>query len=178
VIEPIIVQGNGNAVEVLTRPLEAGEIVTMTHSGGSNFAIWAESAQGDRLELLVNTIGDYTGTVLFEDSSPAALLNITAGGAWTVEITSILQAQPWDGNGELSGTGDQVVAIFNGLDELKVVDITHSGTSNFAIWVYNDSSRRELLVNEIGPYTGSGRLVAGTLVIAIKASGPWTITSR
>lgn len=176
--QPILLQGSGNAVQVLERPLEPGQVLTITHNGGGNFAIWAESDQGERLDLLVNEIGSYVGTVLFDAREAAALLNISAGGNWTVEIKTVREARLWDGAGELSGTGDEVIGIAGGLSELKVVNITHGGTSNFAMWVYTDNGRRELLINEIGAYTGSGRLVQGSLAITVEADGPWSITPQ
>jgi hypothetical protein len=38
--------------------------VTFTHSGSSNFAVWAVDGSGKQIDLLVNEIGPYSGTVL------------------------------------------------------------------------------------------------------------------
>ena len=59
----------------------------------------------------------------------------------------------WDCTGTWTGKGDDLVAIqsgaFAGLDSVK---ITNSGQSNFVVWAYEDT--RDLLVNEIGNYSG------------------------
>ena len=51
---------------------------------------------------------------------------------------------------------------------------THNGSSNFAILGWGD--RRDLLVNEIGTYSGTVRL-GNPLALEIKADGEWTLIS-
>ena len=45
--------------------------------------------------------------------------------------------------------------------------------SNFAIWGYGDT--RDLLVNEISPYTGVVIVPSGIIILVIEAEGPWSI---
>lgn len=57
--------------------------------------------------------------------------------------------------------------------------MTHNGDSNFAIWLMNSNGKREdLLVNEIGSFTGShaiGIKDAGKYLLDITADGKWTV---
>jgi hypothetical protein len=53
--------------------------------------------------------------------------------------------------------------------------ISHQGSGNFAIWAYSEDGT-DLLVNEIGTYTGESLLADGTFVLEITADGSWTIT--
>lgn len=79
---------------------------------------------------------------------------------------------------EGSGVGDDV-ETFTLPDEPVVIELTHNGTSNFAVWSLDSGlSHIDLLVNEIGPYTGTRPMqfefdepVAGLEIIA---DGAWS----
>jgi len=59
----------------------------MNHDGDSNFAIWLYSANGDRLELLVNEIGPFEGSRAFTiPRSGEYLLDVSADASWEVTI--------------------------------------------------------------------------------------------
>jgi hypothetical protein len=57
--------------------------LTVTHNGSSNFIVWSYSAS-DRLDLEVNEIGPYSGTVLLD--AGAEFLEIIADGSWTMSF--------------------------------------------------------------------------------------------
>lgn len=52
--------------------------------------------------------------------------------------------------------------------------VGHDGASNFAIWGYG--SRSDLLINEIGPYIGTVRWMAGPVNFTVSADGTWSVT--
>lgn len=149
----------------------------MTHSGGSNFAVWVkDSASGRNVDLAANTIGPYDGsaaTVLRQGGR--FFLDVSADGAWTVEIkrpTNLEARQP----GEFSGSGPQVIVLELPQGRVNVTG-SHSGRGNFAVWMYGASS--DLLFNEIGDFEGRQSFSAtraGSYVLAIDADGPWTIS--
>ena len=58
--------------------------------------------------------------------------------------------------------------------DLVTARVTHTGSSNFAVLSYGDS--QDLLINEIGRYTGEVLIPAGTSVLEIEADGAWSIT--
>ncbi|MFC4060232.1 hypothetical protein ACFOWE_18160 [Planomonospora corallina] len=150
-------------------------IVKFTHDGSSNFAINSLDENGDETDLLVNTIGDYQGTVLAgmrEGSSPAAF-KIQADGPWTVEIKDVLEARTWP-ESRITGKGDDVLIIPGTVEGFTVMTAEHSGESNFVIHAYTQD-REELLVNEIGKYTGEVTLPNGTAMVRIEADGKWTL---
>ncbi|WP_396667365.1 TM2 domain-containing protein [Microbacterium sp. R86528] len=149
-----------------------GGIVIATHDGSSNFAISVLDANNDSTgELLVNTIGSYSGTTAWGISAlgEGTKLQITADGAWTLSIEQMGNApevQP-------AGTGDAVFLYDGAAASLTA---THDGTSNFAIIEENgDIFNLGLLVNEIGTYSGTVPLSAGPSVIEISADGNWTL---
>ncbi len=57
-------------------------------------------------------------------------------------------------------------------DGFATLKLTHRGDGNFAIWAYGSDT--DLLVNEIGRYTGEV-LLGDAVVLEITADGPWTM---
>ena len=98
-------------------------------------------------------------------------MEITAGGAWRVEINSLLAARRFDA--DVTGTGDDVV-VYSGT-EARVAAVAHQGDANFALWFYGDDGG-DLLANEIGVYTATVPLSAGPALVVVTANGPWSIT--
>jgi hypothetical protein len=99
-----LVQGQGDSVQQIAIP-DGGSsgIATISHDGGSNFAIWALDASLQQLDLLVNTIGTYQGTVLLPAEGTTAL-EIKADGNWTIEVKQIAAAEQW--TDAIAGRGD------------------------------------------------------------------------
>ncbi|MEO7147102.1 MAG: hypothetical protein ABIW81_02160 [Terrimesophilobacter sp.] len=168
-----VYSGSGDSVVkiVLLDGADQAGVASITHKGSSNFAVWALDSNMTEQDLLVNKIGNYSGTVLFNlGSDSTTSLEITADGPWSVTLKSVLSLRTFSG-GIASGTGDDVL-IYRG--DAGVAAITHNGSSNFAIWAYG--KRSDLVVNEIGAYSGSVRWPAGPSVVAVSADGQWSIT--
>jgi hypothetical protein len=174
---PIKLAGKGSKVPKFTIPEDVPGIATITNSGGANFAVWSIGADGSTLELLVNVIGRYSGTVIFDTGADehSVAFKVESSSSWTIAIKPIQAARLWDGASKLSGRGDDVVLLQQPISGLTTAAITHSGSSNFAVWSYSDSSR-DLLVNEIGKYTGESLLPSGMMLLVVSADGAWTVT--
>jgi hypothetical protein len=56
-----------------------------------------------------------------------------------------------------------------------IVDVTHKGESNFVVYLYTEDDS-ELLINEIGNY--SGEQIMSTGLVVIEADGTWTLTPQ
>jgi hypothetical protein len=166
----IVIEGRGDDIIDVPVITDAPVVATFTHSGSSNFAVVSFGGSGERLDLLVNEIGNYRGTVPLNFSSPPAELEITADGAWTVTISDVRDQPVYDG--AASGSGDQVLLVTVDAGRLAA---THDGRSNFAVLAWGD--RRTLMINEIGAYTGTVRL-PDAIALEISADGNWTLESR
>lgn len=173
--QAIELSGTGNAVPRFDIPEDAAAIADMSHSGGANFVVWAVDGSGAQTDLLVNTIGAYSGTVLFDEQagSHTDAFEVEADGAWTITIKPVTEAFKWDGSEVLTGTGDDVVILDPPSSGLKSSTLTHDGSGNFAVWSYASGST-DLLVNEIGNYSGEVLLADGTFLLEITATGSWT----
>jgi hypothetical protein len=170
---PIRLHGRGNAVENFEIPEETAAISEIAHQGTANFAVWTLDSAGTQQDLLVNTIGNYQGTVLFDEQQGqhTAAFEIEADGAWTIRVLPVTRAPKWAGNEPLTGHGDGVILLTSPPEGLTTTTIRHDGRANFAVWAYGDTT--ELLVNEIGRYNGESLVPAGTLVFEITADGDW-----
>jgi hypothetical protein len=172
----IVLSGNGDSVPTFTIPSDRAAIARISYSGGSNFAVWSVASDGSYNDLLVNEIGGYTGTVLFDelDGVHSVAFEVTASGPWTIRIQPVTSARSWNGVSPLTGSGDDVALVSPPFSGFTTVTLQHTGSSNFAIWAYSPSDT-DLLVNEIGPYLGDVLVAGGTFLLEVTADGAWTV---
>lgn len=169
--------GAGDDVRILDAPIETIAVAIVDGSDAdSNLQLWSLDQNGERLDLLVNAIAPYAGTVLLEGyQDPVSAFEVTASGPWSILIRD-LNGLPALNEGEpFAGEGDAVIlsAPTSGLTTLEVAS---SGQSNFQIWGYGD--RKDLLVNDIAPYSGTVRVASGTELFTVSAQGPWVLDLR
>jgi hypothetical protein len=190
---PIALSGSGPRATDLFWLSEGIAIFHMTHNGSSNFAIWLLNESGQRVDLLVNEIGPFDGRKAVGvidphgDTSPGNhLLDIEADGSWsvTIEQPRVTSAPPPPQT--FSGRGPDVPPPF--MLEMGVArfEMTHDGSSNFAVWLLDrEGGRVDLLVNEIGPFQGSTAVGVtadgfdaspGVHYLDIEADGSWTVS--
>lgn len=165
--------GAGDDIVTITKHSTGAQVAVITHNGGSNFAVHTLDAALENTNLLVNTIGNYSGTVLFDARSrgETTALKITADGPWTVKLVSLSSVRSFDGSAPMTGTGDDV---FHYKGASKPAVFTHDGSSNIA--VHRFGTRPDLLINEIGAYTGT--VVWATGLYQVTADGNWSATLK
>jgi hypothetical protein len=171
----ITIKGRGDKVAKFKIPEDSVAIATFTHSGTSNFAVTTVDANGGQPDVLVNVIGTYKGTVLFDEDSHSRAFKIRADGAWTVVIKPIGSARRWDLSATLTGTGDDVIRVTGPVSGLASSVAKHSGKSNFAVVTFADEGR-DLIINEIGKYSGEILMPTGLIAIVVTADGKWSFT--
>lgn len=166
--------GFGDDVVSITKHGPGAQVAIIEHAGGSNFAVHTLDATMDSTDLLVNTIGSYRGTVLFDVRSSrgeTTALKITAGGGWTVKLVPLTSVRSFDGSVPMTGHGDDV---FYYKGAAKPATFTHNGSSNIAVHTYG--TRPDLLINEIGAYTGTVVWAPG--LYKVTADGDWSATLK
>lgn len=169
--EPILFEGTGSYVtDEFLVPSGLGR-VKLTHRGSRNFIV--EAYRGAKSELLVNTIGSYTGVRPLTGEEPV-LLAIEADGTWTVEV---------EGPGvtesvSLAGSGDAVSDVFVAPKE-GPWEIRHDGERNFVVILHCDQGD-DLIENTIGSASGSKMVVfPGELCFwDVQADGTWSLWPR
>ncbi|QEW01237.1 TM2 domain-containing protein [Microbacterium caowuchunii] len=150
----------------------AGGLVTAAHNGSRNFALSVlDAGNSSTGELLVNTIGSYTGSTAWGINAlgDGTRIQVTADGEWTITIAPMGTAPTLASN----GAGDAVFLYDGGAAALTT---THDGARNFVVIEETaDLFNIGLLVNEIGAYSGTVPISAGPSVLAVTADGNWTL---
>jgi hypothetical protein len=166
--------GNGDTATNLFE-VDSGFIVfDSNYNGGGNFIVQLLDESGNKVELLVNTIGSYKGKSLaLIPKGGKYMLNVQAEGAWTIQGSQASPAQSENTAQPLTGSGDDVrfVKIDSGL---KKFIFDYKGASNFIV----QAKGSVLLANEIGPYQGSKAQQVkdnATYIISVQAEGAWSI---
>lgn len=157
-------------------------IVRLTHSGQRNFIVWAYDAANKQVGLLANEIGNYDGVVPLNFEryySDARKFDITADGAWRIEILPISSAYHMDVPGGVRGSGNMVL-VLTGNAPSTVEGISSSTDENFIVWGYplDKNDYPDLIFNEISPFSGSARTDSSVKFLEIRATGNWQIIVR
>ncbi|MEV5413038.1 hypothetical protein AB0K60_29905 [Thermopolyspora sp. NPDC052614] len=156
------------------RATKSRGIATVTHDGESNFALWTLKPNGKQDDLLVNTIGSYSGTTVFNlyPWHQTGAFEIAADGAWTLKIQPISAAPLWK-TATVRNRGDKVLKLKTPTRGLRTMRYRHSGDRNFVVYAIPTSGSPDLLVNKIGAVKGKVRIPAGTKYVSVQADGPW-----
>jgi len=166
---------SGEGDDVVNVELQGGLVFfDLSHSGSSNLVMWL---RGESDDLLVNQIGQYTGTTARGVDDGQYVVAVEADGEWSLTIREPREQASVDVPTSSSGTGDGVTA-FVSLDGLHTIKASHSGDSNFTIWLYGEDGKRlDLVVNEIGDYEGTNsvRVSEGVYLLIVTADGDWSV---
>jgi hypothetical protein len=175
---PFTVSGNGNDVINFRIPGDVPAVLDLTHDGSSNFIVWSLDSSFSMIDLLVNEIGSYQGRRMVHGgwfSAPELVrhLDIDADGAWSITARPMSATRSMTSS--LNGTGDDIVTYDGSAPTLTS---THNGTSNYIVWGYeSNGSIAGLIVNEIGAYSGTDVIPAGTRIFDVSADGNWTFAA-
>jgi hypothetical protein len=172
---PITLRGSGDKVPKFSIPADQAGIATITNRGSANFVVQSIASDGSENDLLVNVIGNYSGTVLFDAQAGehSVAFKVTSNGSWTIVVKPISEATTWDPSTKLTGKGDNVIVLVPPSVGLSTLTMTNRGQANFVVYGYTADSY-DLLINEIGNYSGQVPLADGTLILQIESDGSWT----
>jgi hypothetical protein len=161
--------------------LEKGlSIFSMQHQGSSNFTIWLVDRSGKKVDLLVNVVGEFSGSKAEEITTASEYhLNITSDGQWAVDITQPrpMTAQPVPLS--MTGVGQHATQFFTLKEGSAIFRMTHNGSSNFAVWLDDVNGKHvDLLANKFGTFDGSKTEdidQGGIYLLDVDADGDWKI---
>jgi len=170
-------KGSGDDIVTL-EGLDGPALLRIKASGGeyTHFAVTSLGSDNEPIDLLVNTLGPYEGTVAvaLDDRVPVAL-EVKASAAWTIEQAPLSEAPRLEVPGTIEGKGDSVVALAPGAKKLTISG--GKADTHFAVTQYGGLFP-DLLVNEIGSYKGTVRANPEGGYLVIKASASWTIAAE
>jgi hypothetical protein len=168
--KPVSYSGRGNTILKIKKP-EAGLVIaSITAHGSSNFVVTSLLDGNQDGDLLVNEIGNYKGTVLLDkDGGETHKLKIEADGTWIVTLKPLVDARVVSTS--LTGSGPDVLIYRGGS---ATVIFTSRGSDNVVLsWIGGDGE--DLLVNEIGNYSGESAIGAGPGVLYVESADTWSL---
>ena len=133
------------------------------------------ASDGSDIEPAGNEIGKYSDTVPLDLTTDETLstFEVVADGTWKIVVKVMQKATQFTGS--FTGKGDNVLLAPSGTSSgFVTATITDKGQSNVAVKAYTPNDY-DLLVNEIGNYSGQVIIPDGSLVFEIVAGGTWTI---
>jgi hypothetical protein len=171
---PLQLSGSGSGDVAFSIPDGASGIATIINQGTGPFVVWSVAADGTRNDQLVNTIGTFAGTVLFDESKHSTTFSVESDGAWSIEVKPISAARAWGGSERLVGDGPDVVLVLPPTSADLTTEVRYDGTNTFAVAAHATSGKQEIL-NVVGPFTGPMPLPGGTSLIEVEADDAWSI---
>lgn len=170
--EPLVFTGNGNAV-IEVNKWKGVAIASASYTGNDNFIVRNYDSNNNELGLVFNGLYDYKGTRLLDvkDNENTARLQVNTTGDWRIEIKPLKMATFVQPPFSYQGRDDDILLIRSSPDLINY----QASDSNFIIYAYTDRGTVELVVNDIGPVTGSSILPSDTILLEINGDGSWSI---
>lgn len=171
--EPITLDGQGDGVINFTK-WPGPAIVRATGNESSEIFAIVPYAGANRGSSLVNTTAPYQGlTALdFFDSKHTGRLEINASGPWRIEILPLTAARILQIPGEITGHGDDVIAL---LGEPDLATIKGNAAGRHLGIVPYGGQRQSSVVNTTDPYEGQVLIPRDAKYLEITAVGEWSI---
>ena len=172
-----VYKGTGDDVIKIDKPQDKPVLLKISApEEEGQFAVISHDADNNMLDVLVNTIGAYSGTIGLDlNGKSTASLEVKASGPWTITLADVSTAPELKVPGSISGEGDSVVRLASGATTLTIQGGKEN--INFAVILYGGLFP-DLLVNEIGAYSGKVPVSKDGGYLAITATGPWTIKAE
>ena len=174
--QPIVLSGSGDSVLEINKWNSAG-LFKATYTGEHNFIVENFDAAGNQIDVLINTIGAYSGSKLIDvyDNDLTARIAIHASGPWEIQILPLSSVRSVLVPGVVQGVGDDVVLLAHAAGKTDLFKADASQAShNFIVYGLSNTDFY-LMFNEIAPYTGTVISDGDTVLIQVSATGPWSI---
>lgn len=176
-LRPVHITGSGDDLVSINKS-DTAAVIDIKYTGDGNFAVQTYDKNNEQIELLVNTIGSYSGRLLMDirDTDHTERIQVESEGKWDMTITPLESANikiiglP----GIYSSSGDNIFMFSPGNVDYARIDAPQS-KGNFAVYVWSEGQGRDLIVNEIGAFTGKIILPRDAFLIEVFAEGPWSI---
>ena len=173
---PIVFSGSGTSVISSVQIPKGLYKVTLHYEGEHNFIVVPYDATGDRKSSLANEIGDYDGSVIFDEDINGGYIQVKSSGDWIISFEAIEN----NGTSSIEGEGDWVSPFFKLKNGALVVNLSNVGAHNFIVIVYDEyGNRYSSLANEIGNYNGQvifDEADSNTrYCIEVTSSGEWSV---
>lgn len=147
-------------------------LIDVKHNGGGNVAVWLVDSDGNEIDLLVNEIGVWSGTVTtYSNFKNATMLSIEADSSWDITFRPMASMDKAESGSSFSGCD----VVYIDTDPITKVTFDNDGDSNFAVWGIGMNDY-DLLVNEIGAYNGTVVWNENQSFFIVESNGNWSVS--
>jgi hypothetical protein len=169
-----VLSGSGDAIQEVQMWNGPAIMQVSGNDESRHFAVIPHTVSGASVLSMVNTTEPYQGRVLL--SEPVNRLEISATGAWTIEILPLSAARTLPAPGKVEGSGDEVLVLAGGIPDIATVTGNQAGR-HFAVLPYTPDGQPIFgaMVNTTDPYEGQILLDGETGILAVTAVGPWSV---
>jgi hypothetical protein len=176
--EPIDLAGQGSRRVAFDIPSESAAIARIANTGSGTFQVRSLGAGDTPGDLLVDTAGDYSGTVLFDAlaGQHTTAFQVISGGDWTIRIEPVGLAEIWSAEVPLAGSGDDVALLDAPAAAGSIVGIQHAGQGPIEVLAYTSTGELDQLVDTSGPLDEVHDVPPGTVCLQVRAVGSWTLS--
>jgi hypothetical protein len=171
---PLTAAGTGDSHVAVPKGVK-GALLTVTNNGADDqdFKVEVYNQFGKPMSTLIDTVGDYQGTVAYGLSSqlgatPTTIL-ITSSGNWSVEFAPVASASM-----ELGQGSSNDVILYGGESGPLTVQSLTSGAFTLTTYSGNNPTPN-LLTTQTGWWTGQVTIPAGPLVLVVGSDGAWNL---
>lgn len=180
--DTVILTGTGDSVIDFVNPFSISIVHITGNSIRNHFAVINYDANGEYLDLLVNTTDPYDGIrpMDFHHSEHTSRFEITSSGDWRIEVQPLTNARNLNLSGSIEGNGDDVIILSGPNPDLARIS-GNTESHHFSVTSYDSyGNYSDLLVNTTDPYDGTVILEKNVRILVINSDGFWRIeiTSR
>ena len=172
--EPILHTGIGDSVFYPQKWIGPA-VVRIGYEGAGPLTIWTQNDSAEREDMLVNIVGPYHGDSVIDLLGNQRILRfeVRTAEAWTIEVLPLSAAMHLTIPGAIHGADDAVVVLEGAFaPDLLTVDAP-TATGDFSVLAYG--AQRDQVIGAVGPYAGTVSIRRDTIVLAVKAHGPWRL---
>lgn len=171
--EPFTLTGTGDETVEFHAPDDLASVLHIVHEGQSQFSVTTLDGEGDPIEVLVETEGDYDGSraINLVLGDVISSISVVADGDWSITATYLGQLER--STGEAAGSGDDVVLMDIADPSMT---ITHDGEGDFSVFMWTFENQG-YVVKETGPVDTTVSVPLGGAVIEIEADGDWRLST-
>lgn len=170
--DPVVYTGVGETYLTISKPAGTSVVIATITGNAVGRYFGVRALDGDK-DKLVETNSPYSGSTLLDaHGGNTTRLYIKAWGSWTIKLSDPRSATVF-GHDE-SGSGDTVLA-YQGAGGRAVISGGQPGTM-FRVTAFGAGALAGDLAWDKAPFDQTVRWPGGTALIAVRATGPWSIT--
>lgn len=173
-----VFEGSRNELIELDEPQTEPRLMTIESE--STVTVELRDTEGDQVDQVYSSFeeGARSPYNLRMNEVQIAQLDVRSEAeSWTITDEPLENAETWDDPDEpLEGSGPDVFLVDWDTADVEV-EAEHSGELNFIVWAGDTRGYSDLLINEIGDYSGTESFSEDATVLEVESDGDWSLTA-